>query len=174
MVGRPGFIWGVACLTLILDISNITSIGISNMVGHNLGATIGEGNTVLAGGSIAITVLLGIEAGSGVVISNGIGVVVDSRSIICWFSMVWSGLVSGSGSVIWSGLISGGGGNIGCRGVGSRLGVVDGSGFVGRCGMVDWGGMVHRSSMVDRGVFEGGSVFPENWAMVGKGHSQEG
>lgn len=51
-----GNIWD--SLTLILHISNITRGGIKNIVGDNLGATIGEFNAVLAVGGITIAVLI--------------------------------------------------------------------------------------------------------------------
>jgi len=74
--------WGVVCLSLVFDISNIARVTISNVVGHNLGATIREGDTVLAVGGITIPVLVLGKVGTRVVISNSIAILVDSWLII--------------------------------------------------------------------------------------------
>ena len=161
LFGMVGLVVG---LSLVFDISNIAGVSIGNIVGNNLGPAIGKVDTVFTMGGISVTVLVGGEVGSRVVISNGISVVVDSGSLILGLlvvrrSMV-SGLVSGSRGVVSGGMDR-------ClvdRGLVGR-GVVDGC-LVGG-GMVHWlvsrgvvHGFVSRGSMVDRGrlVVSGGSM----------------
>ena len=149
-------------LTLVPHISHIARVGISNIVGDNLGAAIRKVDTVLAIGSIVITVLIGSKVGTRVVISNSILILVDSRSVISRL-MVGSWLVRSRmrgrlvGSRVRSRLVGSRMGNRleGSRLVGSRLvdrgWVVDGSRLVG------WSRSIHRSwSMVNRGVVSRG------------------
>merc|ERR1719308_258981 len=82
----------------VLDISNISTVGISNLVVNSLESAIRKGNRVRSSGSISITVLSSIELSSRVVISNSILIAVHSRSIILRLlvgsSMYW-GVVGG-------------------------------------------------------------------------------
>ena len=55
--------------TFIFDISNISVVVISS-VGHSLDTTIGKSNLVRSGNGFAISGLLGVEFGAGVVIGN--------------------------------------------------------------------------------------------------------
>merc|ERR1719312_2362151 len=66
----------------VLDISYISTVGISNLVVDSLESAIRKSNRVRSSGSISITVLSGIELGSRVVISNSILIAIHSRSII--------------------------------------------------------------------------------------------
>jgi len=91
-------VWLVVGLSLVPDISNISRVAISDTVGHNLGATIREGNTVLSRGSIAIPVLVLGKVSARVVISNSIAVLVDSWLIVRWLLVSWS-------RVVWSWLV---------------------------------------------------------------------
>ena len=54
-----GVSWGRGSVgnrgTLVLDISNVSRVGIKNVVGDNLGAAIGKGNTVTSSGGVAET-----------------------------------------------------------------------------------------------------------------------
>jgi hypothetical protein len=135
--GVSGLVLGVVSLTFVFNISNISGVSISDRVGHNLGTAIGKSNTVFTSGGISVTVLVGSERSTAVVISNSISVLVDSRAIISGLRVVGSSMVNrlvdnGSG-VVGSGLVDNG------SGVVDGSGLVDGSGVVDR-GMVD--GMV--------------------------------
>ncbi len=81
VVSRLGLIDGVLGLTLVLDISDIARVAILNVVGHNLGAAVGKGNTVAAVGGIAITGLVGIEVNVGVAVLNSVLEVVGGGHI---------------------------------------------------------------------------------------------
>ena len=52
-----GVSWGRGSVgnrgTLVLDISNVSRVGIKNVVGDNLGAAIGKGNTVTSSGGVS-------------------------------------------------------------------------------------------------------------------------
>ena len=126
--------WGIVCLTLILDISNIARVSIGNIVGDNLGAAVRKGNTVLAVGGVAITSLILTKVGTRVLISHSVLVSIHSRAIISWLLVA----VDRLGWVVWSwGWLV------------SRSGVDNGP-------VDDWGGMVDRSS-VDHGLVDNGS-----------------
>ena len=79
--------------------SNISRVGISNVVGDSLDATVGKGNTVLAVGGISVAVLIGGKVESGVVVVDSIVVVV------CWgdISVDWGWGISWGWSVCWGG-----------------------------------------------------------------------
>jgi hypothetical protein len=80
-------------LTLILDISNIARVGIQNIVSNNLGATIGESNTVFSVGGVSVTVFI-----VGILSTSSISISLDSISkVICWGSILvdWSRSISG-------------------------------------------------------------------------------
>ena len=125
----------------VLDISNISTVAISNIVVHSLGSAIRKSNRVGSSGGISITILLGIEVGSAVVISYSILVSILGRFIISWGSM------DGMGNR----------GNIGWGMVDNRSSMNNRGSMVNNRGTVDnWGnisrGMVdNRSSMVNRG-----------------------
>jgi len=87
--------WVIMGLSFVLDISNIARVGISSAVGDNLGATIRKSNTVFTSSGIAIPVLILLEAGTRVVISDSIAVLVDSWLIIGWLLVSWSWVVWG-------------------------------------------------------------------------------
>lgn len=153
-------VWLVVGLTLVLDISNVARVGIGNIVGDDLGAAIGKGNTVRSSGGISITGLGLAEVGTRVLVSDTVLVSVDSWALIGWLLVAVDGLgwVVGSGGrsiswdhrlvdnwgwVVWSGsrLVNGLVDNWG--------GVVDWSWGVVRSGLVvnwswvvDWGGVV--------------------------------
>ena len=112
LVGGRLVLLGIA---LVPDIGNIARVGITNSVGHNLGAAIGKGNTVLAVGGIAVALLVGLEVGASVVISNSIAILVLGGLLL-----VGRGRVVGGGGV-------GRGRVVGGRGVGSGRGSNGGS-----------------------------------------------
>merc|ERR1712212_1444858 len=87
--------WG----TFVFDISDISVVVISG-VGHGLDTTIGKSNLVRSRNGFAISVLLGTEFGTGVIIGNtvlesiGFGCFIDvlgwvSRGVIRSRGMVW-------------------------------------------------------------------------------------
>ena len=78
--------WCIVCLSLVLHISNIARVAISNIVGHNLSAAVWKSNTVFTVGGITISALVGGKVGSRVVISYSISILVHSRSN--WLSLV--------------------------------------------------------------------------------------
>jgi hypothetical protein len=117
MVGRPrlirfGLIVRILGLTLISDISNISRVFISNLVGDNLGSTIRKIYTIFAISSITITVFMLLKVGTRVVIKDSISIFIVSRGIICRF-MVRIGMVGRPISR--------------CRGMVDRSRLVDGS-----------------------------------------------
>ena len=142
-----GLVLRVVSLTLVFHISNISRVSISNRVGHNLGTAIGKSNTVFTSGGISITVLVGLESSTTVVISNSISILIDSRAIISRLMV--------SRGVVGSGFVSRG--RVDNRLVHNRGGVVDGSGLVDGGRVVDRG-VVDRFGMVDRGMMDRGRV----------------
>jgi hypothetical protein len=182
-----GLVLGVLGLSLVLHISDVARVGISNSVGDNLGPAVGKLNAVLSVGGVVVAVLIGSKVGARVAILDSISVVVDSRAIIRRLSMVsWGrGMVSRGRGVVGSGSRGVvGSGSRGMVGSGSRGMVGRGRGMVsrGRGGMVgrgrrvvsrgsmvDWGrGMVSRGRMVDRGSAMDGlvSVFGDGSVVV--------
>ena len=89
MLGLIGSILG---LTLISDISNISRVFISNLVGDNLGSTIRKIYTLFTISSITITVFMLFKVGTRVVIKDSISIFIVSRGFICRF-MVRIGMV---------------------------------------------------------------------------------
>ena len=81
--------WGVGSHSLVFDISNIARVGISNVVGDHLGAAVGEGNTVLAVGGVAITSLVLAKVCARVLISHAIFKGINWGSIGAWVPMDW-------------------------------------------------------------------------------------
>ena len=64
-----GLIFGVVGFTFIFDIGNKTIVVISS-VGHSLDTAIGKSNLVRSRNGFAVSGLLGVEFGAGVVIGN--------------------------------------------------------------------------------------------------------
>ena len=89
MVDRGRFVsgcWGrfvsiIVGFTSVLDISNVSTISIINLVSDSLDSAIGKGNSVASRGSISITSFGLAEVYSRVVILGSIGIVVDRGSI---------------------------------------------------------------------------------------------
>ena len=140
----------------VLDISNISAVGISNLVVDSLESAIRKSNRVRSSGGISITVLSSIELGSRVVISNCILITIHSRSIILRL-LVGSSMDRGMVGRLSYSMVNNRGSMVG-RGVmdnrGSMVsrGMVDNRGMVNDRGMVNnWGSVVDRG-MVDRGV----------------------
>jgi hypothetical protein len=82
--------WGVDGLSGVLDISNVSSVGIRG-VGNSLETTIGKGNVVFSLGGISVAVLRSTEVSTAVSVIDSIGVVV------CWgnIGVNWGRSVSG-------------------------------------------------------------------------------
>merc|ERR1719187_2403459 len=78
-VGRGRSVVGNA---FIGDFSNIATVGIGSVVADHLGSAVRESNSVGSRGGVAISLLLLVELGSAVVISNTILVSIDSRPVI--------------------------------------------------------------------------------------------
>ena len=97
-----GFVFGVDGFTRVFDISDVSRVVIGNLVGDSLDTAIGQSNVVFAMGGISITSFSGSKVGSGVIISNSIGVVV------CWgdISVYWGGVAIDGGRVIRGGWAS--------------------------------------------------------------------
>merc|ERR1711887_49945 len=72
----------VARSSTVLDISNIATVFISNIVVDCLDSAIRKSNRVRSMSCIPITAFTSIEMGSRVVISNGIFIGIHSRTII--------------------------------------------------------------------------------------------
>merc|ERR1719367_343413 len=82
--------------TFVFNIGNISTISISNIVGDNLGTTIGKVYTVFTVGSITVTVFVSSKISFSIVIMDSISVLV-----YCWsFFIHWSLTVSWSWSMV--------------------------------------------------------------------------
>jgi len=140
----------------VLDISNISAVGISNLVVDSLESAIRKSNRVRSSGGISITVLSSIELGSRVVISNCILITIHSRSIILRL-LVGSSMDRGMVGRLSYSMVNNRG-VVDNRGSMVSRGVVDSRGMVDNRGMVnDRGGVVGRG-MVDRGVIRSRSI----------------
>ena len=73
--GFVGFVFGVFGLSGVLDVSDVSGITI-DLVGDGLDASVGKQNLVGAGHDFAVAVLLGAVVVVGVVVLDGVGVVV--------------------------------------------------------------------------------------------------
>jgi len=156
MIGRCSLVDGsmsngVSRSSSVLDISNISTIGIINLVVDSLDPAIGKSNRVGSSGGISITVLSSMELGSRVVISNGIFIGIHGRAIIFRLlvgsSMVNRGMVDNRGSMVDNGgsMVDNRSSMVGWSMVNNRGSVVGG-------GMVDRGGMVGGGMVDNRGV----------------------
>merc|ERR1719483_514765 len=104
LISRSSSILG---FTRVSNISNIATVGISNIVVDSLCATIRQSYAVRAGGRITITTLIGLEVGTRVVIIDSILVLVDSRLVIGGRSMVRRCSMVGRDSIPWGIVCSG-------------------------------------------------------------------
>jgi hypothetical protein len=159
-----GLISRILCFALISDIRNISRVLIPNIVGDNLGTTIGKSYAVFSRGSNAITILTLSKVGTRVVISDSITVLVESWAFISGLMVSLlrvSGLVGGSRLVDWSRFVD--------RGrVVNRSGLVggslvnNGSGVIYGSRLVDWSRIVHWGRVVD-------GIGVVNWGVGGVG-----
>jgi len=143
-----GLISRVLGFAFISDISNISRVLIPNIIGDNLGTTIGKIYTVFTRGSITITVFTLSKVGTRVVISDSITVLVESWAFISGLMVSLlrvSGLVGRSRLVDWGRLVD-------------RGRVVDRSGLVGRSLVNNGSGVVYGSRLVDWGRIVDGRV----------------
>ena len=90
---------GISGLALILHVHDIARVGISSVVGDNLGAAIREEDAVLAIGGVAITGLVGTKLNIVVVAILGIHAVLvlilGGSLLVCRLVVGRSGLVDG-------------------------------------------------------------------------------
>ena len=84
--------------TLVLDIGHIASVGISYTVGDNLSATIWKSNPVGSKGGVTIPLFILAKICTRVIVSNGILVGIDSRSVSWGCIRGWGTSSVGSGS----------------------------------------------------------------------------
>jgi len=160
MIGRCSLVDGsmsngVSRSSSVLDISNISTIGIINLVVDSLDPAIGKSNRVGSSGGISITVLSSMELGSRVVISNGIFIGIHGRAIIFRLlvgsSMVNRGMVDNRGSMVDNGgsMVDNRSSMVGWSMVNNRGGMV-GGGMVNRGSMVGWGMVDNRGVIRSR------------------------
>ena len=141
----------------VLDISNISTVAISNLVVDSLESAIRKSNRVRSSGGISITVLSSIELGSRVVISNCILITIHSRSIILRL-LVGSSMDRGMVGRLSYSMVNNRGSMV-SRGVVDNRGSMVSRGMVESRGMVDNRGMVNdRGSVVDRGMMDRGVI----------------
>lgn len=95
----------ISGFTTVLDIGHIARVVISNMVGDGLDATIGQSNVVFAVGGVAVTSLVGTEVDAGVIVLDGVSVLVVGGS---FFVRGGGGMVGGGWGMIRSRAIRGG------------------------------------------------------------------
>ena len=102
MIGRDrlgsvcwlGLILGVLGDTLVPDVSNVAGVGVSSIVGDNLGATVGKGHAVLTKGGVSIPLLILAKVGARVAVRDSILVSIDGGGVS------WGGVRGwGAGSV---------------------------------------------------------------------------
>jgi hypothetical protein len=91
-------------LALVPDVSDVTGVGVTDGVGHNLGSAVGELDAVFAVGGVSVSVLVVAEIGT-----SGVAVSLHSVSeLVCWgidvFGLTISGgrAVSGGRGINWS------------------------------------------------------------------------
>jgi len=82
--------------TFVSDISNISTVSITNIIGYDLSTTIGKIDTVFTSSGVSITVFVGLEVSFSVVVMYSISVFIDSWSN-WFFSISW-----GWGMISWS------------------------------------------------------------------------
>ena len=98
MVGGLGLVLGELGDALVLDVSDVSAVA-GHAVGDDLGAAVGKGDGVAAGGVVSVTVLVLAEGGLGVVVGDAV------LEGVCWGNV--SGL--GVGSWVGGGVVGGGG-----------------------------------------------------------------
>ena len=133
-------------LALVLDVGDVSRVGVSDVVVDDLLPAVGQEDMVGAVRAVAVPVLLGAEVYRVLVAVdalNAVGVVVDGGALLV-LGLVVGGAVMRRGVV--HRLLHDGGGVV------SGLGLVDdGGGMVSRLGLVNHGGgMVNRLWLVDR------------------------
>merc|ERR1719385_537350 len=97
-VGNLDWSRSVGGNSLIGDLSNISTVGISGVVVDNLGSAIRKSNSVGSRGGVSISALLLIKASSAVVISYSILVSIDRGVIIDRLGSVSRSCGEGEGS----------------------------------------------------------------------------
>ena len=100
-----GLGFGVVSLSGVSDISDVSTVTISNVVGHSLKTSVGKSDAVASLGRVTITRLIGVVVGSTVV-------VIDSVLVTVGGGLLVRGLVV-SGSTVGGDSSSGGSGDTG-------------------------------------------------------------
>ena len=98
LVGSGRLVGSVLGFTRVLDIGDVSTISVIHTVSHGLDSAVGKSHVVFTVGGITITSFVGTEIGSGVIISNGVSVIVSGGYIsVCWGSwVVWGWGIRGS------------------------------------------------------------------------------
>ncbi|TRY79730.1 hypothetical protein TCAL_16116 [Tigriopus californicus] len=117
---RGGLVGVIVGLTRVLDISHITRVVISHLVGHGLNAAIRQSHVILTIGGVAVSGLVGSKVDSRIIIMDSITVLIVSRLVLVIVTVVGGPAAMMRGSMIgsWGGM--------------SHLGIPDG----GTVGMV--------------------------------------
>jgi hypothetical protein len=110
-----GLVLGVLGNALIAHISNITGLGISNLVGDDLGPAVGKLDAVGSTGGIPVALLVLAKVDLGVVVGNGVVVVVGSRLIVLRLLIGGPWGVRGGRVVGQAGRVGAGNGHKGCK-----------------------------------------------------------
>merc|ERR1712038_2064970 len=90
----------VVGFAFILHISNISRVGISHIVSHDLRTAIGKGNTISTIGSVAITGFVLAKVGTRVFIGNTVFVGIGSWGVIRWLMVGGGRLVIDGGRLV--------------------------------------------------------------------------
>ena len=127
-----GLGFGVVSLSGVSDISDVSTVTISNVVGHSLKTAVGESNGVASLGRVSIARLIGIVAEIGATVTDWTDswrsqallgstvVVIDSVLVAVGGGLLVRGLVV-SGSTVGGDSSSGGSGDTGENNEGLKL-----------------------------------------------------
>ena len=112
VLGSRGMVAGRLGVFGVADISHVARVGIVNVVLHSLDTAVRKGNVILALGGIPVTGLHLAKVGAGVVVLNGILIVV-----LGWLFLIGGAMaIGGGGAVGWTGmrarLVVGGAGGV--------------------------------------------------------------
>ena len=75
-------VFRVLSLSRVSDVSDVSTVTISNIVGHSLKTSVGESDAVTSLGRVTITRLIGIVVGSTVVVIDTVLVAVDGGLLV--------------------------------------------------------------------------------------------
>jgi hypothetical protein len=111
---RGGLVGVIVGLTRVLDISHITRVVISHLVGHGLNAAIRQSHVILTIGGVAVSGLVGSKVDSRIIIMDSITVLIVSRLVLVIVTVVGGPAAMMRGSMIgsWGGMVRSWGGMI--------------------------------------------------------------